>query len=125
MALLVAGLLIGGCSSGPAEPEPLDPQEIRLVEEVLTLMELRVERVRDPEGAEERREQLGELYTQEQVDALLDGLAADPRRAHLFAEAIQESLKARRLRLFPPTVVGGGESPRVPGSTDESSDPNG
>lgn len=103
---LVPLLACAACTAEPTAPPPLDAREIRLVEEVLELMEIRIERARDPQAAEIERQELAPgLYDPDEVNALLDQLAADPRRAQLFAEAVKESLEQRRLRLFPPETV--------------------
>lgn len=112
MAATIGALVLGaGCSPDPSAPTPLDAQEIRLVEEVLRLMEIRIERARDPERAEAEREALEGLYSAEELDILLDQLAVDPRRAQLFMDALKDSLDQRRLRLFPPQADPNAEQP--------------
>ena len=109
---IAAAALLGGlgCSADPSAPTPLNAQELRLVEEVLQLMEIRIERARNPERAAARLDSIGTLYDPAEVDALLDRLAVDPRRAQTFVQAIRASLEQRRLRLFPL------EDATVPGS---------
>jgi hypothetical protein len=100
IALALAGSL-AACGPDPAAPAPLDERERRLVEEVLTLMEVRIERARDPERATALRDSLGPFYSDAEIEALVGRLAAHPRRAHLFAQAVKDSLDQRRARLFP------------------------
>lgn len=100
LALALAGSL-AGCGPDPAAPAPLDARELRLVEEVLALMEVRIERARDPERATALRDSLGPFYSDAEIEALVDRLATHPRRAQLFAQAVKDSLDQRRARLFP------------------------
>ena len=102
---LVLVLLTGsGCVVGdPDAPPPLTPEEIRLVEETLQLIRIRLEATRDPAVAAEMRENTRGLYTEEEREFLLERLAADSRRGELVMAALHDSLQALREELFPPS----------------------
>jgi len=97
--VLLAG---SGCASGdPNAAPPLTPEEVRLVEETLQLIRIRLETARDPDTAARMRADLGELYSEEERKFLLDRLAADSRRGELVMAALHDSLQGLREELFP------------------------
>jgi hypothetical protein len=99
---LTAVLIAGGCATGnPDAPAPLTPEEVRLVEETLQLIRIRLEATRDPEAAEELRANAVNLYTEEERELLLDRLAVDSRRGELVMAALHDSLQTLREELFP------------------------
>ena len=104
LGLLVVLLAGGGCVVGdPDRPPPLTPEEIRLVEETLQLIRIRLEATRDPATAAEMRESTEGLLTGEERQLLLDRLAVDSRRGELVMAALHDSLQALREELFPPS----------------------
>lgn len=96
--------LVPGCAERDQFPTELEPQEQRLVDEVLALIEVRIARARDTEEAEAKRQALGDLLDEAEIDALLESLSDDPGRGHLVMSAIHDSLVARREQLLPPQV---------------------
>ena len=102
LALLLA---LGACANEPAFPTELTPEEERLVEEVLDLVEVRIMRARDEAAGDARRQELDGLYSPAEIEALLDELSRDPARAQLVVGAVHESLRTRRERLLPPVDV--------------------
>lgn len=101
LAVLLA-LSIGACANEPRFPTALTPEEERLVEEVLALIEVRISRARDEDEGRAARDALPELYAPAEIDALIDELSRDPRRGQLVVGAVHESLRARRVRLLRP-----------------------
>lgn len=106
--LLVLGaavltLLASACGNGEADTvAPLQPQEERLVSEILELIELRIAAARDPEQARAGRDALGDLYDETELEALIAELTVDPERGRLVVGAVHDSLEARRTRLLTP-----------------------
>ena len=80
----------------------LRPQEERLVNEILALIESRIRAAADPEQARARREALGDLYDEKELEALMAELTTDPERGRLVVGAVHDSLEARRTRLLVP-----------------------
>lgn len=101
LALLLA-VSLGACANEPRFPTSLTPEEERLVEEVLALIEVRISRARSEDEGRAAREALPELYTQAELDALLDELSRDPARGQLVMGAVHESLRARRVQMLRP-----------------------
>lgn len=96
--------LATGCAERDRFPTELEPQEQRLVDEVLALIEVRIARARDADEAEAKRQALGDLLDDEEIAALLKSLGEKPERGHLVMSAIHDSLVARREQLLPPQV---------------------
>jgi len=102
LGLVLVLLAASGCAIGDSDgPPPLTPEEVRLVEETLQLIRIRLEATRDPAAAAEMRENTEGLYTREEREFLLDRLAADSRRGELVMAALHDSLQALREELFP------------------------
>lgn len=104
LGLILVLLLASGCGRGKPEGQPsLTQEEVRLVEETLALIRVRIESTRDPEAADAMRADLGTLYTEQERELLLDRLAEDSARGELVMSALHDSLQAMREVLFPPT----------------------
>ena len=103
LILLISVAGAGACTRESQELE-LNDDEIRLVEETLQLIRVRLEMTRDPALAAEMRSGVANLYTDEEREALLDRLAADPARGGLVMGALHDSLQNLRTELFPPTL---------------------
>jgi hypothetical protein len=104
LGLVLVLLSASGCTPGkPEGPPHLTKEEIRLVEETLTLIRIRIESTRDPGAADSMRASLGDLYTEQEREFLLDRLAKDSARGELVMSALHDSLQAMREVLFPPT----------------------
>lgn len=102
LAVTVAGLT-GACSDPSEMPTALTPDEERLVEEVLSLIEVRIARARDFGEGVLKREALPPLYSPEDVEAMIYSLAEAPERGQLVVGAVHESLRARREKLLRPS----------------------
>ena len=100
LCLLVAGA-VACVPEQPHAPDRLTEEEIRLVEETLLLIRVRLETTRDPAAAERMREGLDDLYTDEEREFLLERLADDSARGELVMAALHDSLQAMREVLFP------------------------
>ena len=101
LVLLLAALVSCGGNDRQGPPE-LDEAEIRLVEETLHMIRLRILSTRDSTAAEAPRTG-GGLYTEEERQFLLDGLARDSARGEAVLNALHDSLEAMREELFPPS----------------------
>ena len=100
LCLLVAGT--AACvPDDPNAPMELTDEEIRLVDETLQLIKIRLEMTRDPAAAEAMRAETGDLYTDEEREILLERLAEDSSRGELVMSALHDSLQALREELFP------------------------
>lgn len=102
LLLLLAGA--AACTSESRNGDmKLNEEEVRLVDETLQMIRIRLEMTRDPAIAAEMRSQNTNLYTDEEREFLLDGLAADSARGGLVMSALHDSLETLRTELFPPS----------------------
>jgi hypothetical protein len=102
LMLLVAGA--SACTPGdPNADRKLSEDEVRLVRETMQMIRIRLEMTRDPAAAEEMRARTANLYTDEEREFLLNGLATDQARGALVMSALHDSLETMRTELFPPT----------------------
>lgn len=100
--LILAGLVACG-GQDARKPTRLDASEVRLVNEAMELIRIRLAATHDPEEAARLRAETGELYTKEELESLLDRLAADSARGEMVMAALHDSLEALREELFPPS----------------------
>ncbi len=98
-------LAAAAACSGPGNQDQieLNEAETRLVQETARLIRVRLEMTRDPAMAAALRDSLGELYTAQERQFLISGLADDPARAEAVMDALHDSLEAMRAELFPPS----------------------
>jgi len=99
LVLTVTGLL-ASCGGERELPTTLTPEEDRLVEEVLSLIEVRIVRARDADAAAERLATLDRLYDDAEIEAILQSLAEHPERGQLVMGALHDSIVARRQDLL-------------------------
>lgn len=102
LACAAAATLLAACESPRDRKIELDPQEQRLVHELVELVRVRVERTRDPARADSILTTLAPLYDDQERESLLDRLALDTPRGAAVMAAVHDSLEALRDRLFPP-----------------------
>ena len=101
LPILIAGA--GACSQGNQNRVlKLNEDEIRLVEETVQMIRIRLEMTRDPALAAEMRAPTANLYTDEEREFLLDRLADNSARGELVMDALHDSLASLRTELFPP-----------------------
>jgi hypothetical protein len=107
IACLLLPILIAGasaCTRGNQNRElKLNENETRLVEETMQMIRIRLEMTRDPALAADMRTGATDLYTDEELEFLLDRLATDSARGELVMSALNDSLQNLRTELFPPT----------------------
>ncbi|RKZ15946.1 hypothetical protein DRQ53_07635 [bacterium] len=106
LRLLLPVILAGAaaCSGqGKQERVELNEQETRLVQETARLIRVRLEMTRDPAVAAALRDSLGDLYTDQERQFLISGLAEDSARGEAVMDALHDSLEAMRAELFPPS----------------------
>jgi len=100
-------LFIAGTSACTSEIRngdlKLNEDEVRLVEETVQMIRIRLEMTRDPDSAAYMRFRAANLYTDEEREFLLDRLAADSARGELVMAALHDSLETMRTELFPPS----------------------
>lgn len=102
LPILVAGA--SACAQGNQNRElEMNEEEIRLVEETVQMIRIRLEMTRDPALAAEMRAGAVDLYTDEEREFLLDRLASDSARGGLVMDALHDSLQNLRTELFPPS----------------------
>lgn len=105
VVLLLATL--GSCGARERQgPPPLDEAELRLVEETLRMIRIRLVATRDSAAAAALRAENDDLYTDEEREFLLERLARDSARGEAVMDALHDSLEAMRTELFPPTQGG-------------------
>lgn len=102
LVLVLAALVACGGNDRQAPPE-LDEQEMRLVEETVRMIRLRILSTRDS-AAVERLQPGGDLYTKEEREFLLERLSRDSARGEAVMNALHDSLEAMREELFPPSL---------------------
>ena len=114
LGLVTTGLLSAGCESPRERRVELDPQEKRLVKELVELLRVRIERTRDPARADSMLAALPPLYDDQEREALLDRLSQDTVRGAAVLAAVHDSLEALRDRIFPrgTRIETSGESPQ-------------
>lgn len=103
LALLLA--MLAACSTEDRRvPPQLDAAEVRLVEETLQMIRIRLTATRDSSAAAALRARSEDLYTDEEREFLLERLASDSARGEAVVAALHDSLEAMRQELFPPSL---------------------
>lgn len=100
--LLLLLATVVACSSPTDREVELDEEEQRLVREVVQLARIRVERARDEAKSDSLLNELPPLYSDAEIEALLDRLSQDTERGAAVMEAIHDSLESLRDVVFPP-----------------------
>lgn len=101
--VLILAALSACAGSEGRSPVELDKAEIRLVDETLLMIRVRLTATTDSVAAAELLRGAGELYTAKERELLLDRLAQDSARGEKVMSALHDSLEAMRGRLFVPT----------------------